>query len=100
MDSILIDTSAKSLVGTPVVLYNNGQNDLTEEILSQLNAGAPTGLQKGDVILSLDGVPVSTIDDVHRFLTRVSPEAAIRVGISRNAQPMTLDVRLTEATAA
>jgi len=46
--SMVIDTSAKSLVGTPVVLYNNGQNDLTEEILSQLNAGAPTGLQKGD----------------------------------------------------
>ena len=46
--SMVIDTSAKSLVGTPVVLYNNGQNDLTDEILSQLNAGAPAGLQKGD----------------------------------------------------
>jgi outer membrane protein len=32
----------------PVVLFNNGQNDITEEILSQLNATAPRALQKSD----------------------------------------------------
>jgi len=48
--SMVIDTSAQSPspVPTPVVLYTNGQNDLTEEILSQLNAAAPTALQKSD----------------------------------------------------
>src|SRR5438876_10264152 len=48
--SMVIDTSAKSpsIVPTPVLLYTNGENDLTEEILSQLNAAAPTALQRSD----------------------------------------------------
>lgn len=39
--AIVIDTVANSINDTPVVLYNNGENDLTESILTQLNAGAP-----------------------------------------------------------
>ena len=39
--SLVVDTSAESARGTPVVIYNNGENDITEMILSQLNAGAP-----------------------------------------------------------
>jgi len=46
--TLVIDTAAQTGAGTPFVLYNNGQNDLTEEILSQLNAAAPIGLQKPD----------------------------------------------------
>ncbi len=39
--SLVLDTTAESVKGTPVVVYNNGENDITEAILSQLNAGAP-----------------------------------------------------------
>src|SRR6266516_6125596 len=48
--SMVIDTSAQSpsIVPTPVLLYTNVENDLTEEILSQLNAAAPTALQRSD----------------------------------------------------
>jgi outer membrane protein len=44
--SLVIDTTAQSAAGTPVILFSNGQNDITTEILSQLNAGAPIGLQR------------------------------------------------------
>ena len=46
--ALVIDTSAQTpaMTPTPVVLYTNGQNDLTEEILSQLNAAAPGGIAK------------------------------------------------------
>ena len=47
--TLVIDSSAQiptSVGSTPVLLYTNGQNDITAEILSQLNAGAPIGLQK------------------------------------------------------
>ncbi|PYK61213.1 MAG: hypothetical protein DME21_09750 [Verrucomicrobia bacterium] len=47
--SLVIDTSAQTptpVGSTPIVLYTNGQNDITAEILSQLNASAPIGLQK------------------------------------------------------
>jgi len=44
--SLVLDTTAQSAAGTPVVLFSNGENDITTEILSQLNATAPIGLQK------------------------------------------------------
>lgn len=39
--TLVIDSAASSINDTPVVMYNNGENDLTESILAQLNAGAP-----------------------------------------------------------
>ncbi len=39
----VIDSSALSAFQTPVFLYNNGQSDLTTEVLAQLNAKAPPG---------------------------------------------------------
>ena len=44
--TLVIDVAAKSAVGTPIVLYTNGQNDMTQEVLSQLNSTAPVGLVK------------------------------------------------------
>jgi outer membrane protein len=46
--TLVIDVAAKSAVGTPIVLYTNGQNDMTQEVLSQLNSTAPVGLFKSD----------------------------------------------------
>ena len=46
--TLVIDVAAKSAVGTPIVLYTNGQNDMTQEVLSQLNSTAPAGLVKPD----------------------------------------------------
>ena len=46
--TIVIDVAAKSAVGTPIVLYTNGQNDMTQEVLLQLNSTAPVGLVKAD----------------------------------------------------
>ncbi len=40
--SLVIDSSADSGKGTPIVLFNNGDNDITDTVLAQLNAGAPT----------------------------------------------------------
>ncbi len=39
--SLVLDTAGESLNNTPTVLYTNGGNDLTEPVLSQLNAAAP-----------------------------------------------------------
>lgn len=46
--ALVIDTAAQTPAGTPIILFNNGKDDLTEEILAQLNASAPAGLQKPD----------------------------------------------------
>lgn len=42
--SIVLDTAAESVNQTPIVLFVSGTPDLTEEVLSQLNANAPTGI--------------------------------------------------------
>jgi outer membrane protein len=39
--TMVIDSSAEAASQTPVFLYNDGQNNLTTDILNQLNAGAP-----------------------------------------------------------
>lgn len=39
--TLVLDISADSFNQTPVVLYSSGENDMTDTILSQLNAGAP-----------------------------------------------------------
>ena len=42
--TMVIDSAAESMSVAPIVLYNNGENDITETILTQLNAGAPSAV--------------------------------------------------------
>ncbi len=44
--SLVIDTAAETINGTRVFLYTNGENDLTDKVLEQLNAAAPPELLK------------------------------------------------------
>src|SRR6266542_5993587 len=46
--TLVIDVSAKSVTGTPIVLSTNGPNDMTQEVISQINSTAPVGLVKSD----------------------------------------------------
>ena len=39
--AMVIDVAAESVNQTPVVMYNNGDNDITAAILKELNASAP-----------------------------------------------------------
>jgi len=39
--SLVVDTAAETVNGTPIILYTNNENDMTEDILKQLNATAP-----------------------------------------------------------
>ena len=46
--AFVIDTAADSANNTPIVLYSTGDNDLTEAILTQLNANPPAETPKSD----------------------------------------------------
>jgi Skp family chaperone for outer membrane proteins len=39
--SMVLDTAAESFNKTPVVMYTNGEGDLTTDVLKELNANAP-----------------------------------------------------------
>jgi outer membrane protein len=44
--TLVIDTAAKTINNTPAVLYSNGEYDLSEEVLREVNANAPAELLK------------------------------------------------------
>jgi outer membrane protein len=46
--SLVIDTAAETINSTPVFLYSNNENDITEAVLQQLNATAPADALKTD----------------------------------------------------
>lgn len=39
--ALVVDTAAESATSTPVILYSSNENDITDAVLAQLNAGAP-----------------------------------------------------------
>jgi outer membrane protein len=39
--ALVLDTAAETRNETPVLLFTSGENDLTEEVVKELNAGAP-----------------------------------------------------------
>ncbi len=39
--TLVLDVGQDTSAGTPVVLYNNGENDITEQVLKRLNEAAP-----------------------------------------------------------
>jgi outer membrane protein len=46
--TLVVDTTAETPNNTPVVLFSSGENDVTQTILDQLNANAPSDLLKTD----------------------------------------------------
>lgn len=38
---LVVDTAAESINNTPIILFSNNDNDVTDDILKQLNAAAP-----------------------------------------------------------
>ncbi|MHC1767604.1 MAG: OmpH family outer membrane protein [Verrucomicrobiia bacterium] len=58
--TLVLDSSAESMNAASFILYSSGQNDLTQEVLSQLNLAAPAGFfdskgtnTRGDIKLNV-----------------------------------------------
>ena len=58
--TMVVDLAGQSLNQTPVVLYTDGQNDLTAAILAQLNAGAPIDLNAPETNSVVPPLTIST----------------------------------------
>jgi Skp family chaperone for outer membrane proteins len=43
-DTLVVDSDAETINGTPTVVYTTGDNDLTDDVLKALNATAPPDL--------------------------------------------------------
>jgi S1-C subfamily serine protease len=60
-------------------------------------AAARAGLQVGDVIVKLDGAPVTGVDDLHRALTGERAGQPVPIGVLHRAELVTLTARPDEA---
>jgi S1-C subfamily serine protease len=57
------------------------------------------GLQEGDVIVALDGKPVTGVDDLHRLLTDERVGRKVSVTVLRNGRKGEIDIVPVEAGA-
>jgi outer membrane protein len=46
--TLVIDTASETASGTPIVLFSNNENDITTDVLQQLNATAPAETAKAE----------------------------------------------------
>jgi 2-alkenal reductase len=78
------------------------ENDLLDNTLgvwvSQVVEGGPAaeaGLQEGDIIVSIDGQPVTRFEDLISYLFQsTEPDQAVRLGVMRDGELTNLDVTL------
>jgi S1-C subfamily serine protease len=57
---------------------------------------AIAGLREGDVVISLDGVVISTVDDLHRALNESRIDTFAVLGVLRDQQRMEITVRVAD----
>ncbi|HEY6332407.1 MAG TPA: trypsin-like peptidase domain-containing protein [Blastocatellia bacterium] len=65
-------------------------------VVSESFWGNQTVQQLGDIILSIDGKPVASVDDQNRVLDGKSPGQTIELGVMRNGRKYTIPLKLSE----
>ncbi|HXZ32992.1 MAG TPA: PDZ domain-containing protein [Terriglobales bacterium] len=67
--------------------------------ITMVDQDAPAGkagLKEQDVILTLNGEKVASVEQLRRMIRETPPGRVITLGISRNGQPMTCNVQLAD----
>ena len=54
------------------------------------------GLKEQDVILTLNGSDVQSVEQLRRMIRETPPGRVVALGVSRNGQPMTVKVELAD----
>ena len=67
--------------------------------ITMVDQDAPAGkagLKEQDVILTLNGEKIASVEQLRRMIRETPPGRVVSLGISRNGQPMTLQVQLAD----
>jgi serine protease Do len=67
--------------------------------ITMVDEDAPAGkagLKEQDVILTLNGEKVESVEQLRRMIRETPPDRVVTLGISRNGQPMTVKVQLAD----
>lgn len=61
--------------------------------VAEVSPAAKAGLREGDVITSIDGRLINSVDDLHRFLARATAGTPITLTVVRDAKLLELQIR-------
>jgi S1-C subfamily serine protease len=64
--------------------------------LEQDGPARVAGIREGDIILSFDAAPISSLDDLHRALTEDRIGTFVTIGLLRDQQRLDLNVRIAD----
>ncbi|MGC1268041.1 MAG: Do family serine endopeptidase [Candidatus Acidiferrum sp.] len=68
-------------------------------LVAEVTPGSPAakaGIERGDIILELDGQPVNTPEDLSVHVAQIAPGDVVHLKVSRNGQTRNVDVTLDE----
>ncbi len=80
---------------SPYLQRQLGVDSQTVVEVVEVMGGGPAeraGLRPGDLILSLDGEPIRTVDDIHRLLTRWRPGHPAKMDILHASRKHTIEI--------
>jgi S1-C subfamily serine protease len=84
-----------------VVRFFNLPRESGVEVVS-LSSGGPAeagGVLPGDVVVAMNGLPVQSVDDLHRLLSEVDIGSLIRLELLRGTERLTVEMEAGEAAA-
>ena len=76
-----------------------GLNQGGGALVAEVTPGSPAakaGIERGDIILDLDGKPINTPEDLSVHIAQLAPGAVVHLKVSRNGQSRDVDVTLDE----
>jgi len=84
---------------TPQLADALGVHHRTGALIADLNPESPAaqaGMQRGDVIIGINGKTITDLSQLKLFIGSVPPGSTLHVKVARGAEEVSLEVRLTE----
>jgi serine protease Do len=84
---------------TPGIAKAMGQNELRGALVGDVKSSGPAGkagLQRGDLILDLNGKPITDSNDLRMNISMMKPDTAVKLKILRNGTQSDVTVKLGE----
>jgi len=84
---------------TPAIAKAMGQSELHGALVGDVKASSPAGragLQRGDIILEINGKPVADSRELRMSISMMKPDADVKLKILRNGNQSDMTVKLGE----